>query len=1490
MTRADRRTARRLAAIWVAAFAFLLLNLRTVALAQLAVSSQKPRAKSLASQLQHNNLLVKSDVPRGHVKGQLIVKYKDSVTEGVDGLLAGQKTFRSATVDRSDSLDRLHTKYRVKRAQPVFRAEFKEQPGVHATAMVLQQQQTDRARRALNKFSTRTKRAPRDAVTPDLTQVYVLALPDDVDIDAAVQEFAADPHVEYAQANDLMEVQQAPDDPYYSRHGSWGQAYDDLWGLKLIHAEQAWAVTKGEGVVVAVIDTGVDYTHPDLAANMWSNSGEIPGNGVDDDGNGYVDDIHGWDFVTFDDGVQDSDPMDDHYHGTHVAGTIAAVGNNGVGVIGVAPAARIMAVKGLNGSGSGASADLAAGIRYAADNGADVLNNSWGGGGSASPVLRDALQYAASLGCVIVVSAGNSALDATLQSPANDPHVITVAASDPSDQAAWFSNFGPKIDVAAPGFDVLSTRATMISPFRCTNQPAPNGVPDPNYCRLSGTSMASPHVSGVAALVLGAHPDWSAEQVRQALRRGAAFSSTDLNSLFTHEFGYGRVDAAGAVQVAQVPALRLLAPKPMQQVASGTITISGEAGPAANPPAWSLDLYRGLLPEGVQFLRTLATGTSAAVSATLDTTGMGPGYYTVILQAGTGTSAVRDATVIDVTSDWVSGWPRLTSSLAPYNMEFGTIFPFRYPEGGVAVGDVDGDGQDDVVLTAPLPDAQVLVIKRNGTARPLLGLSPSGPPALADLNGDGIQDILIMEGARVVAVQGNGQALAGWPQTVASYVPDGVVMTGDLDGDGHPEVVVAGAVPGSSYTDLTDQVIQAFRADGTPMPGFPVRIPMTKVWDGYPISAVVADVDGDGRSEIIIGLQGPSGVTILQGNGQTRPGWPQRLEPTSIFLDEGMEGAVADVDGDGIKEIIWSYRTVSGSFMTRNMIKVFHADGRVLPGWPVAVQAMNDTEEIRFDYLYLQSPPIAADLDGDGLPEIIERMGSTLVAYDVHGHLLPGFPHPLYGQRSYPFRDEAFISAVDLNGDERAELLAATHQGLFVFSYDPPAGALRLIWQKRYNRQPVLYTNDPVVADLDHNGRFEILYGFFVAGGPANPLYLFDFPELAGAPTTVERSWAHHRQGAGGQKAVSTSLPPSLTIVDPDVNDNGTVNSGDLGLVASRFGSHDPALDVNADGTVNSSDLGLVAQHFGLHWPPDNLAEGRRLTLFIRGSDPGGRPLSYSATQLPAGSCFNGVKSTPEAPACSARQFIWTPTYAQATGPYWPRFTASDGALTATQEVQITVKDVPLIILQPYAITPPSFSPNGDGIADTTLFSAAWNHTATWTLSIFDRPLSRLVRRLTGTGTSMSQSWDGRDDTGQALPNGIYDAIFSIWDGGNAIALSRDVTITGVPLRILTFSASANPFSPNGDGIMDTTTFQASFDRAAQTYTLEIRNSSGTLARRFTGSVPGTGLNLSVFWDGRIDYGGGVMGRAWPGTYTCTLRAMDAGGSAGTRAIQVLVQ
>jgi len=397
----------------------------------------------------------------------------------------------------------------------------------------------------------------------------------------------------YADSTELPDVLYIPNDYYveddqnlgYWRESSWGQNYPDMWGLQITKTLEAWnefddpVNDPGKGVVVAVIDTGVDYNHPDLAGNIWVNEDEIPDNGIDDDGNGYIDDVYGYDFA-----YGDSDPMDDNGHGTHVSGTIAAKGNNDcIGIAGVAPNATIMALKGLGVDGSGTTSNLAEAIIYAVDKGAKVLNNSWGG--VYTQTIADAFEVAYAAGCVSVAAAGNDNNPVSNAYPANLDSVIAVSAVNPNDERCTFSNYGAGIEVAAPGGDNTANDGSSylgrnILSLRSDNNGYPidmygggSCIVGDEYYRARGTSMACPHVAGVAALVFSKNPQLSGEEVRSVLQ----VSCDDLGEAGRDQyFGYGRVSAYRALADCGRVSIAITSPQSASFV-RGDVIIEGSA-------------------------------------------------------------------------------------------------------------------------------------------------------------------------------------------------------------------------------------------------------------------------------------------------------------------------------------------------------------------------------------------------------------------------------------------------------------------------------------------------------------------------------------------------------------------------------------------------------------------------------------------------------------------------------------------------------------------------------------------------------------------------------------------------------------------------------------------------------------------------------------------------------------------------------------------------
>ena len=319
-------------------------------------------------------------------------------------------------------------------------------------------------------------------------------------------------------------------------------SFPSLWGMQKISATQAWDTWTGaQDFTVAVIDTGIDYNHEDLKDNIWTNTKEIPGNNIDDDGNGYVDDVKGWNFYW-----ANNDPMDGNGHGTHCAGTVAGRGNNGVGVAGVSWNARLMPVKVLSDSGSGYNFDIYDGIMYAVNNGARVTSNSYGGGG-ASALMATAISQAQSKGVLFIAAAGNestaSASYPSYYSKTYD-NVLSIASTDSNDALSSFSNYGDGVNIAAPGGNILST------------------VPNNGYQSYSGTSMATPHVAGLATLIWSKNPNLSYTEVKDAI-----LSTGDTLAALSGKVSTGsRINAKNAldkVSAAPTPVPTTPAPTPV---------------------------------------------------------------------------------------------------------------------------------------------------------------------------------------------------------------------------------------------------------------------------------------------------------------------------------------------------------------------------------------------------------------------------------------------------------------------------------------------------------------------------------------------------------------------------------------------------------------------------------------------------------------------------------------------------------------------------------------------------------------------------------------------------------------------------------------------------------------------------------------------------------------------------------------------------------------
>ncbi len=892
----------------------------------------------------------------------------------------------------------------------------------------------------------------RPSLNPNLKRIYLLRFALDAPLETLKAAYEQSPFVEVVEYNYLRPTLADavfPNDP----------KYPEQWSLPLMKLPQAWAIEKGNReVVIAIIDSGIDYRHDDLASKAWINPDEVPDNGLDDDGNGYVDDIYGWDFTDAPnlqaegDYIEgDNEPIDERGHGTHVAGIAGAMPDNGIGIAGIAWECPLMAIRAglsLGGSSRMQDDDSAAAIVYAADNGASVINMSWGGE-HRSFVIQDAINYAYARGVVLIAAAGNSQKPEAIF-PAAYRKVIAVASTEQNQQRFYQSNFGAAIDLGAPGNVILSTQIN--------NQ----------YRLLTGTSMAAPHVAGVAALMLAKRPGLTHEEVRHILINTTdPVHREDSDELDEKFVGAGTINAERALLASGVLQARILAPE-TNSGGADAITLVGTAG-GYKFRSWQLSYGASTVPtEFTPFTQPSVAQKIGETLAVWDTTSVPEGIYTVRLTTtATDGQETHDQVVLSVdrTPPHILS---LTATETLYGERGLTVFTWA---------------TDDITQNT-------LYYRRKGS------LAPFAPITTTDLGVEHLLSLGLETGIYQFFVEAENttnfkarEDNAGafyLIDVVGGYVsPSGFIekpldipplhiasITSDFDADGLLEIVGSPLDLGNGTdTDLQTAILAIYE-----------RLPTGRYALAHTIESVdglsnlekfipwaVGDTDGDALLEVL--ATDDERTFLVESTGPR--GYPNRIIWESPFLSGG---TIADLDRDGQKEII-------GADNNNDRLLVFEYD----PAVNAHVEKAVLVNESPGSNVFAQTFAIA-DFDEDGRTEWVA--GDSEGEIFLYESTTISNTFRLEWQAQLPLKDITQFASGDLTGDGKPEFVVGGLLSLpslssgpliwkfFVFTHTPNGYAVLsngtrdaavAIAPHRLNG------NSLAIADLDRDGANELI-------------------------------------------------------------------------------------------------------------------------------------------------------------------------------------------------------------------------------------------------------------------------------------------------------------------------------------------------------------------------------------------------------------------------------
>lgn len=918
--------------------------------------------------------------------------------------------------------------------------------------------------------------------------------------------------ITHVEPNRIFKAQYLPNDTFLNQSTIFTDGMADSYSsfnLNLAGPGGAWDTTTGSsGVLVAVVDTGVDKTHADLSMNIWSNTNEIPGNGMDDDSNGFIDDINGWDFIG-----RDNNSDDDNGHGTHVAGLIAAKDNNAIGISGACPACRVVGVKVLTGQGFGSIAGIVEGMLYAVSLQAGVINMSLGASGY-SKVIDDAVNFAFDNDTVVVVAAGNSSDLAAFYSPAGVRRAITIAAAGPNKVNASFSNYGLAVDVAAPGgglspnllptlrdplYNVISLLAANAG-YKSNPRTIP-WIIGTYYIRLAGTSMASPNAAGVAGLVRSMFPILNADQVAAAMKSGG-----EHNFNFELSQGHGNLDAAKAMSDGSLSDIRITQPTLIPAKSDKKITFEGiiiESSPTVRTLS-----YRPASQFGAPFV-VIAEAFPLNADGSFSYTwtfpvGLADGDYIFRLQGGTSADfgVFRKGPVFFTETD-----------------------PSQFTPGSAytsVVLDVDADGDRDIVQgnianiagSALAPAQNNLYIgdglgnftDRTSELLPdLRGFTTS--LLTGDFNKDGSTDLFVVNFNLSGGVphflllnDRHGRFTRGGSITFEGVMCGFDGDVGDVDKDGDLDVILAGSCSGGNILLLNDG--RGNFVDATVSAGFNVGSEMY-------YGGKLVDVDNDGDLDAIFSTTGGSGALLLINDG--------KLHFTDASNQLGIRGrgnmllTVADLNKDGYQDF----------YAGRGLLYI--NQGRSNPGW-FTLNRINEKTAFGVDLLMNCK---FGDIDRDGDFDLVGfggdyapgtttisgrgKMGVGITEIDDSGTWRFVNKAFEYAPKERTFDTTEHVGLADADGDGDLDVMVHINsigEGYLQIYYnqilitgdvtnDGRVTVLDALKVARAAAGLIVLTEEEFKrGDVDYNNRITVIDAQWIAKKAANPALAFPAPAV----------------------------------------------------------------------------------------------------------------------------------------------------------------------------------------------------------------------------------------------------------------------------------------------------------------------------------------------------------------------------------------------------------